>query len=210
MAGPSWVQPDVGLEVWPSPTVSLSTDASMCGLGAVWNGTVPACGFFDAAQDCSSIDELELLAASHEVREFASFARGKQLQLLSDSPVTVHIKCNWTSRSPRFLSNLRTLRALCEARGITLYTRNLPSVLNLRADRLPRRTDSTKLGLSRTSSLLLTRRFRSQLLDVEGLPPPGAGARGLPPLVLPLPTFLPVWYRHLMRFGRGYLVGPAW
>jgi hypothetical protein len=146
MAGPSWVQPDVGLEVWPSPTVSLSTDASMCGLGAVWNGTVPACGFFDAAQDCSSIDEFELLAASHEFREFASFARGKQLQLLSDSPVTVHIKCNWTSRSPRFLSNLRTLRALCEARVITLYTRNLPSVLNLRADRLPRRTDSTKIG----------------------------------------------------------------
>jgi ribonuclease HI len=135
--------PHVGREVWPSPTVSLFTDASMRGWGAVWNGTVPACGFFDAAQEGSSINELELLAAIHGVREFANFARGKQLKLVSDSRVTVHIVRNWTSRSPRLLSHLRTLRALCEARCITLSTRHLHSVLNLWADRLSRRTDRT-------------------------------------------------------------------
>jgi hypothetical protein len=137
-------------------------------------------------------------------------ARGKQLQPVSDSRVTVHIVSNRTSRSPRLLSHLRTIRALCEARGITLSTRHLPSVLNLWADRLSRRTDSTNWGLSRTSILLLTRRSRAQLFDGEGLPPPGAGARGLPPLILPRHTLLPVWHRHLQRLGRGYLASPAW
>jgi hypothetical protein len=202
--------PHVGREVWPAPTASLFTDASMRGWGAVWNGEVPACGFFDAEQEGSSINELELLAALHGVRKFARFARGQQLQLVSDSMVTVHIVRNWTSRSPRLLAHLRTLRALCEARGITLSTRHLPSVLNLWADRLSRRRDSTAWGLSPTSTLLLARRLRAQLLDGEGLPPPGAGAFGAPPLVLPRPTLLPVWHRHLQRLRRGYLVGPAW
>jgi ribonuclease HI len=202
--------PHVGREVWPAPTASIFTDASMRGWGAVWNGQVPACGFFDAAQEGSSINELELLAAIHGVREFAGFARGQQLLLVSDSQVTVHIVRNWTSRSPRLLAHLRTLRELCETRGITLSTRHLPSVLNIWADRLSRRRDSTAWGLPPTSTLLLARRLRAQILDGEGLPPPGAGARGSPPLVLPRPALLPVWHRHLQRLGRGFLIGPAW
>jgi hypothetical protein len=202
--------PHVGREVWPAPKAAVFTDASMRGWGAVWNGQVPACGFFDAAQEGSSINELELLAAVHGVREFASFARGQQVQLVSDSRVPVHIVRNWTSRSPRLLAHLRTLRALCEAGGITLSTRHLPSVLNLWADRLSRRRDSTTWGLSPTSTLLLVRRLRSQLLDGEGLPPPGAGAQGLPPLDLPRPALLPAWHRHLQWLRRGSLVGPAW
>jgi ribonuclease HI len=69
-------------------------------------------GFFDAAQEGSSINELDLLAAVHGVREFASFAQGQQVQLVSDSRVTVHKVRNWTSRSPRLLAHLQTLRAL--------------------------------------------------------------------------------------------------
>jgi ribonuclease HI len=164
----------------------------MRGWGAVWNGTVPASGFYDAAHEGSSINELELLAAIHGVRVFARFARGCQLLLDSDSRVTVHIVRNWTSRSPRLLAHLRNLRALCEARGVTLSTRHLPSVLNLWADRLSRRTDSTSWGLPATSTLLLARRFRAQLLDGEGLPASGAGAYGALPMVLPRAALLPV------------------
>jgi hypothetical protein len=89
-------KPQVGREVWPTPTTSLFTDASMRGWGAVWNGTVPACGFFEAVKESSRINELELLAAPHGVRAFESFARGRQLQLVSDSRVTMHIVCNCT------------------------------------------------------------------------------------------------------------------
>jgi hypothetical protein len=128
--------PQFGREVWPAPTPSLFTDDSMRGWGAVFNGTVPTCGFFEAAKEGSSINELELLATLHGVRVFAIFARGRQLQLVSDSRVTVHIVRNWTSRSPRLMVHLRTLRALFEARGITLSRRHLPSVLNIWSDRL--------------------------------------------------------------------------
>jgi hypothetical protein len=121
----------VGRDVWPTPTASMFTDASMRGWGAVWNGQVLACGFFDATQEGSSLNELELLAAIHGVHEFAGFARGQQQLLVSVSRVTVHIGRNGTSRSPRLLANLRKLRALCEARGITLSPRHLPSVLNI-------------------------------------------------------------------------------
>jgi ribonuclease HI len=182
----------------------------MRGWGAVWNGEVPASGMFGPSNEGASINELELLAALHGVRAFAAFARGQQVQLVSDSRVTVHIVRNWTSRSPRLLAHLRSLRALCESPGVTLSTRHLPSVLNLWADRLSRRADSTTWGLPAAATLLLARRLRAQLADGVGLPPLGIGAFGPPPLVLPRPSLLPVWHRHLRRLGRGYLVGPAW
>jgi ribonuclease HI len=182
----------------------------MRGWGAVWNGTVPVSGFYDTSHEVSSIYELELLAAIHGVRVFARFARGCQLQLVSDSLVTVHIVRNWTSRSPRLLAHLRNLRTLCEARGVTLSTRRLPSVLNLWADRLSRCTDSTSWGLPAASTLLLARWFRAQLLDGEGLPASGAGAYVALPMVLPRAALLPVWHRPLQRIRRGFLIGPAW
>jgi hypothetical protein len=156
MRGLKWwaglgANPYVGRDVWPAPTASLFTDASISGWSAVWNGKMPACGFFSTASEGSSINELELLAAIHGVREFARFARGRQLQLVSDSRVTVHNVRNWTSRSPRLLENIRTLRALCKTRGITISTRHLPSVLNLRVT--PRSPPSYKLLLEYNSLL---------------------------------------------------------
>jgi ribonuclease HI len=200
----------VGREVWPAPSVAMFTDASMRGWGAVWNGQVPASGFFDAANEGSSINELELLAAIHGLRAFARFARSRELVLISDSLVTVHIVRNWTSRAPRLLAHLRTLRALCESLGVTISTRHLPSVLNLWADRLSRRRDSTSWGLCHTSAMLLARRFKAELLDGEGLPPPRAGSYGRPPIVFPRPALLPVWHRHLADIRRGFMVAPAW
>jgi hypothetical protein len=202
--------PHVGREVWPTPTAAMFTDASMRGWGAVWNGRVPVSGFFDAANEGSSINELELLAAIHGLRAFARFARTRTLTLVSDSLVTVHIVRNMTSRAPRLLAHLRTLRALCETLGVTISTRHLPSVLNLWADRLSRRRDSTSWRLSHTSTLLLTQKFHAQLLDGVGLPPPRAGASGRPGLVLPRPGLLPVWHRHFASLARGFLIAPTW
>jgi hypothetical protein len=170
----------------------------------------PASGFFDAANEGSSINELELLAAIHGLRAFTRFARSREITLVSDSRVTFHIVRNMTSRSPRLLAHLRTLRALCETLGVTISTRHLPSVLNLWADRLSRRRDSTSWRLSVTSTLLLSRRLRAQFLDGDGLSPPRAGAHGRPALVLPRPALLPVWHRHLATLSRGFLIAPEW
>jgi ribonuclease HI len=202
--------PHVGRTIWPAPTATMFTDASMSGWGAVWNGKVPASGFFDAANEGSSINELELLAAIHGLRAFATFARSRELTLVSDSLVTVNIVRNWTSRAPRLLSHLRTLRALCETLGVTISTRHLPSVLNLWADRLSRRRDSTSWGLPPTSTLLLVRRYGAQSMDGDGLPPPRAGAYGRPAFVLPRPGLLPVWHRHLAGITRGFMIAPEW
>jgi hypothetical protein len=106
--------PYVGREAWPALT-------SACVAGAL-NGKVHVCGFFDATNEGYSINELELLAATYGLRAFASFARARELTLMSDSLVTVHIVRNWMSWSPRLLSHLRTLRALCESLGVTLST----------------------------------------------------------------------------------------
>lgn len=202
--------PHVGRMVWPKPAVALFTDASMSGWGALWNGAVPTSGFFDAAQEGSSINELELLAAIHGLRSFLPFARQRHLELVTDSQVTAHIVRNLTSRAPRLHHHLRTLRTLCEGHGVTISTRHLPSVLNLWADRLSRRRDSTTWGLPSTAVALLIRRHKLRLLDGEGLPTPKAGAHGRAPLVLPRPALLPVWHRHLAFLGRGVMIAPVW
>jgi hypothetical protein len=68
----------VGREVWPAPTASMFTDASMRVLGAVWNGKVQVSGFFDTHNEGPSINELGLLADIHGLRGFSSsHVRGK-------------------------------------------------------------------------------------------------------------------------------------
>jgi hypothetical protein len=75
-----------------------------------WPGT--RVWVLDAEKEGSSINELEFIAAVHGVREFASLSRGQQVQLVSNSRVTVRIVRNCTSRSPRLLAHLRILRAV--------------------------------------------------------------------------------------------------
>jgi hypothetical protein len=107
-----------------------------------------------------------LVCAARHIR----FARLRNVLLISDSCVTVHIVQNWASRSLRLLAQFRTLRALCEAHGVTLSTKHLPSVLNFWADCLSRRRDTASWRLPPTAQLLLQQRFRTQLLDGQGLP----------------------------------------
>lgn len=202
--------PHVGRAIWPQPTACVFTDASMSGWGAAWDGRVPASGFFGEEHEGAHINELELSAALLALETFLPFARKRHVQLVTDSLVTMHIVRNYTSRSPRLLAKLRRLRALCEAHGITLSTRHLPSVLNCWADRLSRRRDTPDWGLSSDARRLLQRRFAKPLFYVDGnaLParmPPAAFL----PLVAPRPSLLGVWTRCLVRRG-GVLVAPDW
>jgi hypothetical protein len=102
--------------------------------------------------------------------------------------VTVHIVRNWTWHSPRLISHLRTLRELCETLGVTISTRHLPSVLNLWADRLSRRRDSTA-WVCHTRPLSCCNSVARRSCSTERvLPTPRAGAIGRPALVLPRPA----------------------
>jgi hypothetical protein len=56
---------------------------------------------------------------------FAAFAQGQPVQIVSDSRVTVRIVPSWTSRFPRTLIHMRTLRAVYETHKVTLSTRHL-------------------------------------------------------------------------------------
>jgi hypothetical protein len=151
---------------------------------------------------------LELLAPPWHAKvcELRSRTAGAAV---SETMFTVHIKRNWTSRSPRLLALLCKPRALCVVRSIKVSTRHLPPVLNLWVDRLSRRLDRTAWDLSLTSTLLPTRLLREKPLDGKGISPPGDCRLGAPSLAVPRPTRLQVWHRHLPRLRRGYLVSPV-
>jgi ribonuclease HI len=201
--------PYVGRAIWSHPTATVFTDASMGGWGAVWDGRVPAAGFFSEREEGAHINELELTAALNALRAFLPFARKRHVQLVTDSPVTAHVVRNYTSRSPRLLAKLRTLRALCEEHGVTLSTRHLPSVLNCWADRLSRRRDSLHWELPDIARRLLELRTQRKLRTVDGHDLPDYA-----PLhnavVLPRPALLGVWARHLATAGAGVMVAPLW
>jgi hypothetical protein len=123
--------PHVGRKVWPAPSAAMLADASLRGWGAIWEGTTPVSGYFDPVNEDSRINELELLVFISGWLVFARFVRSREITLVSDTRVTVHIVRNMTYRSPRLLAYLRTLRALCETLGVKFSTRHLASVLNI-------------------------------------------------------------------------------
>ena len=200
----------IGRALWPTVDAVVFTAASMSGWGAAWNGQVPASGFFDAQHEGAHIKELELLAAHYALRSFVRHARRRSVELVIDSKVTEFIVRNMTPRSPRLLARLRELRTLCEAEGVVISTRHIPSVLNTWAGRLSRRLDSHGWTLPPTTARLLERRLDRKLHMCDGhellshMPLYGE------PLVLPRPALLPVWSRLLQRRGRGVLVVRAW
>lgn len=75
--------PHVGRTIWPSPDVCVFTGARLSGWGVVWQGRVPASGFFDVSEEGAHINELEITVALHALCSFLRFARRKHVQLVS-------------------------------------------------------------------------------------------------------------------------------
>jgi hypothetical protein len=57
--------------------------------------------------------------------------------------------------------------------------------------------------------MLLSRRFKAELLNGEVLFSSRDGSYGQPPIFFPRPALLPVWDRHRAVFRRGFMVAPA-
>jgi hypothetical protein len=124
----------------PGPEMQVSTGSS-----------VPTRGpFIPADAELRSINQRELLAAILVIRIFLKTARSSHVQLISDSQVTLAVTKNWTSRSPRLMALLRILRQLCENNGISLGLQYLQSVVNIWADKLSRRRDTSDCALTPT------------------------------------------------------------
>lgn len=133
----------------------------MRGWGGVLNGSVPVREFFDDELEGSRINELEFLAALKSLRAFIRFESLRSIMLVTDSTVTAKIVRNLTYRSPRLLRHFRTLRELCEANDVTIFTHHILSVLNVWAERLSRRKESTTWGLSPAGTAILLNSFRA-------------------------------------------------
>ena len=77
-----------------------STHAHRCQherVGGVWNHTLPASGWFDESCEGAQIKELEVKAAIYALRSFVEYARNQNVQLISNSLVTVHVVGNLKS-----------------------------------------------------------------------------------------------------------------
>jgi len=140
-----------GRAIWPAPpTITMETDASTVGWGAVLDGVVPARGFHDPHRRTLHINPLELGAVRLRLQSFRALLSDREtvIRLKIDSKVAIGVINSGTSSSPATIDELRRLEDLTEAMGVVLRPEHLPSALNLGADRLSRERDSTDWTLS--------------------------------------------------------------
>ena len=139
----------LGRTLWEQPTaMSLETDASPTGWGAVRDELTPAQGFFSLATRAHHINRKELLAVLYAIESFPSVRGPGVVRVRTDSRVTMAVINALSSRSPRLMAEVRRLRALLRHRGLGIEATWLASVENVHADRLSREPDATDWQLT--------------------------------------------------------------
>ena len=125
------------------PDLTMETDASMLGWGAVCQG-IRTGGFWSQAERRSHINYLELLAAWFGVRAFARDKRNIHIHLKMDNSTAVfYVNRMGGTRSP-VLSNLAIqLWQWCLERNLSITAEHLPGVDNVVADEESRVIQST-------------------------------------------------------------------
>lgn len=162
-----------GRALWPpAPHATMHTDASNTGWGATWNQLVPARGYHTAARKHMHINLLELGAVRLGLLSFVDFLKRPEtvLRLVTDSQVVMHVVNSGSSRSKAVMAELRRLREVCEAHGVTIRAEYLPSALNLWADALSRSNDSTDWSLRQATFLELDAEFGPHTVDLCATP----------------------------------------
>jgi len=147
----------IGRTLWERPTaVSLDTDASSSGWGAVRDELTPAQGFFSLATRAYHINRKELLAMLYAIESFPSVTGPGVVRVRTDSRVTMAVVNSLSSRSPRLMAGVYRLHALLRSRGLGIEATWLASLENAHADRLSREPDSTGWVLSPAAFTLLS------------------------------------------------------
>ncbi|XP_074466705.1 uncharacterized protein LOC141752572 [Sebastes fasciatus] len=122
----------------PSRRTLVSTDASMTGWGAVWEGRM-ARGVWKPPWDTEHINVLELRAVHLALRAFLPFIRGRYVLVKSDSSAAVyHVNHQGGTKSLRCLKVAQRLLPWAFPRLASLKAVYVPGVLNRAADLLSR------------------------------------------------------------------------
>ncbi|XP_037637109.1 uncharacterized protein LOC119494940 [Sebastes umbrosus] len=122
----------------PSRRTLVSTDASMTGWGAVWEGRM-ARGVWKPPWDTEHINVLELRAVHLALRAFLPFIRGRHVLVKSDSSAAVyHVNHQGGTKSLRCLKVAQRLLPWAFPRLASLKAVYVPGVLNRAADLLSR------------------------------------------------------------------------
>jgi len=160
-------EPGVGRALWPVTLGELTTDASPYGWGGHWQHLLPAAGFFTAAQRDLHINVKEVAAVRFCLLAFGSQLLGKEglLRLRVDSRVAMHVINGFSSRSPALMAELRNLHAVAALYRVTLRASWLPSVANVWADALSRRSDPGDWRLSTPVFNKLVQRYGVHTVD---------------------------------------------
>lgn len=125
--------------IWtPKPLVTIHTDASDTGWGAVLQDLVPAQGFFGRELVHQHITVKELRAVLEALQSFRSNLHGKVIRIVTDNMTVKAIINSGVSRSPYLMPIYREILSLCLEQGVVLQAEYIPTALNVKADFLSR------------------------------------------------------------------------
>jgi hypothetical protein len=121
------------------PTLSICSDASLSGWGAVCEGVTTGMSWSGEEKE-RHINELEMLGAFNALRAFAGSMRNCTVELKLDNTTAVaYVNKEGGTRSTALNNLALDVARWCERRNIFLKAEHLPGVLNSIADRESRR-----------------------------------------------------------------------
>ena len=149
------------------PDMTIETDASMLGWGAVCAG-VRTGGLWSQVENRNHINYLELLAATFAVKSFAKFTRNAHILMKMDNRTAIFYANRMGGTHSLKLSNLAIqLWQWCLERNLTLVAEHLPGVDNCIADEESRTIHSTtEWKLQRSTFQLLIQTFGTCDVDL--------------------------------------------
>jgi len=149
----------------PVPNVTLLTDASDFGWGAVIQGGQSARGFFSVEEATRHITYKELYAVHQALLRFPVELSQRSVDLRVDNQAAIAVVNKGASRSPVLMDLCRTIQV--RMRELKIYCRAtyIRSKDNVEADRLSRVTDPTDWSVSAALWRKIVKRFGLPSVD---------------------------------------------
>jgi len=149
----------------PVPTVTVLTDASDFGWGALVQGGRSARGFFSPEETLRHITYKELYAVHQALRMFPGEVRRRSVSLLVDNQAAMAVVNKGSSRSPVLMSLCRVIQAQLRELGVYCRATYIRSADNVEADRLSRVIDPTDWSVSEGLWKRIVGRFGKPSVD---------------------------------------------